>query len=361
MATIEKNDAMVITYWGVRGSIPSPLTSRDILTKQIALLERVKKDGGINSLFGDERTAERIDAYLRTLPLSISGTYGGDTTCLEIQVKDSPLIIIDAGSGMRDLGHAMMQRMDRGQNLNPLDEDPERKKEMHLLFTHYHWDHIQGFPFFVPGFIPGKNAIDIHCYGSPKADTKVSDILERQQSCQNFPVGFRAMPFGRKFTDLREASEEGIPIGEALIRYREVDHPGRSVMYSIEAYGKKFVCATDIEPNDDEIPSIVGLARNADLLYIDAQYTPEEYAGVNGLYPKKGWGHSTYEQNIRLALAADVKTVVLGHHEPSRDDFGLEKILVDACRFRDMSLAVPENSGKQLEVIMAYQGLIQRL
>jgi ribonuclease BN (tRNA processing enzyme) len=130
--------------------------------------------------------------------------------------------------------------------------------------------------------------------------------------------------------------------------------------YSIEIDGKKFVCATDTEHRAVEDPFLVELAKDADILYYDAQYTPEEYSGKEG--PSKvRWGHSTYEWGVKTALAANVDTVVLGHYEPARDDFGVEKLMERTLEFKNECLWLPENKGKSLNVMMAYQGLEQRL
>jgi phosphoribosyl 1,2-cyclic phosphodiesterase len=346
---MNENPSMVIKYWGVRGSIPAPLTAEQIREKEIALIEKIIQDGGTDKFAGDR---SKIKEYLETLPLSLSGTYGGDTTCLEIQAKDSPLIMIDAGTGARALGNAILGRLFTGKNFNPLNSDEDTKKQIHLFFTHYHWDHIQGFPFFGPGFIPGVN---IHFYGKKDATQELSDVLKGQQQYPNFPVEWVDMPCDKTYHELGRLSPVSMNVGKVKVNYQELTHPDSVFAYSIEVDGKKFVCATDTEHKDSPDPRLIKIAKNADILYYDSQYTPEEYC--NPKMPKFDWGHSTFEWAIRNAFAADVKTVVLGHHDPPRDDFKADELYKRALAFRDMQL----KEGKQLEVVMAYQGLEQRL
>jgi phosphoribosyl 1,2-cyclic phosphodiesterase len=358
------NDSMVIKYWGMRGSIPAPLTNGQEKEKQCANFMDVIKRGGTSELFGNDADApglaEKIMQFLNNQPKSLAGTYGGDTTCLEIQARDSPLIILDAGSGIRALGNVLLGRLFSENNLNPLDSDQERKHDLHLFFSHYHWDHIQGFPFFGPAFIPGDKKVNIHFYGKKNAKTRLSDALKGQQEYPLFPVGWKAMPCKKTYKELGRIASTEIPVGKVVVKYAELDHPDRVLGYSMGIGGKKFVCATDTEHRAIEDPFLIELAKDADILYYDAQYTPEEYSGKEG--PSKvRWGHSTFELAVKTALAANVDTVVLGHHEPTRSDFKVEELMENALEFRNECLRLPGNEGKALNVVMAYQGLEQRL
>ena len=350
--------SMVVKYWGVRGSIPAPLTTEQIRAKEEALIRQMLKDGAVEVL---KQNPEKIKEYLQSLPLSLSGTYGGNTTCLEVQARDSPLIVIDSGSGARALGNDVIRRLFSGQHLNPLSSDEATKKELRLFFTHYHWDHLQGFPFFGPAFIglPDKK-LKIKFYG--KADTRntLSGVLKRQQQYPNFPVAWKDMPCDKKYLELGRMTSEKIEVGNAIVTFKELTHPDSVFAYRIEINGKSFVCATDTEHKDSADPRLVMLAKGANILYYDGQYTPEEYCGKVG--PTKfDWGHSTFEWGIRNALAAGVGIVVIGHHDPPRDDFGIEKVCERALEFRDTQLRLPENEGKKLEVVMAFEGLEQKL
>lgn len=363
---MDEAPSMVIKYWGVRGSIPSPLTTEQVRVKEIALLQQIQRDGGIERLFGASPAREAIAEYLQRLPLSISGTYGGNTTCAEVQVKDSPLIMIDAGTGARLLGRILAGRLfSSSGNLNPLNTEEEYQRQIHQFFTHYHWDHIQGLPFFDPAFIPGDAKIFIKFYGKKDAKVRLSHVLGGQQQYPNFPVVWEDMPCDKDYQELPRLSPFTFKIGQATVTYQELTHPDSVFAYSISLNGKKFVFATDNEHKDVPDPRLVRLAKDADILYFDAQYDPEGYIGdpksVTGPLPKIDWGHSTYEWGVRNSLAAGVKALVLGHHEPRRDDFGIELILERALRFRDEQLRLPENEGKKLEIVLASEGLEQRL
>jgi len=358
-----KNTIMRVKFWGVRGSIPAPLTSEQIIEKELSLLERIEQDGGMRKLFGRKPKKEDMRRYLQSLPLSLKGTYGGDTTCVEIQTRNSPLIMIDAGSGARELGRTLVGRLfGREHNLNPLNSDESKKRELHLFFTHYHWDHIQGFPFFTPAFLTGGDKINITFYGKKDARQHVSDVLKGQQQYPNFPVEWGDMPCNTNYVELpRLDNTRLIGIGNALVSYQQLSHPDSVFAYRISSGGRSFVFATDTEHRDIPDPRLVQFAKGADLLYYDAQYLPEEYPGksgtVTGITPKIDWGHSTYEWAVKNALAASIPIVILGHHEPLRNDFGLEELAERATAFKNQQLSLPENQGKLLEVHLACQGL----
>ncbi len=362
---MNENPCLVIKYWGVRGSIPCPLLPEHIKAKQIALIQKIAQDGGIEKVFGKNPSIEQMEEYLATLPVSISSTYGGDTTCFEIQAKNSPLIILDAGTGIRMLGRTLLARLFSDQNLNPLSTDMATQQDVHLFFTHYHWDHIQGFPFFAPAFVPGKKKVGIHFYGKRDARVELSEVLKGQQQFPNFPVIWEDMPCQKHYLELRRLNPRKIRLGEVEISYQELTHPDFVFAYRFEIAGKAFVCATDTEHKDCPDPRLVKLAQDADVLYYDAHYTPEEYRGTPGVLTgamnKFDWGHSTYEWAIKNALAANVKTVVLGHHEPLRDDFQLQELWERALSYTEKQLKLPQNSDKKLEVLLAYQGLEHKL
>ncbi|MFH1510598.1 MAG: MBL fold metallo-hydrolase [Candidatus Woesearchaeota archaeon] len=356
--------SMVIKYWGVRGSIPISRDYREERTQDFRLIKKIITDGGTDILFPNDKS---IQDYLENQHLSVSGGYGGDTTCIEIQARDSPLIIYDAGTGIRKLGDQLIKRLFAGQNLNPLNSDEATKRDIHIIFSHYHWDHIQGFPFFAPAFVPGDFKVNLFLYGRDEAPRTVESVLERQQLYQNFPVTLRDLPCHKKPVDLAKIEVPTVEIGKAKVSYQDItlSHPGNVFGFSIVANGKKVALASDSEHNDIPNPVIVDLARDADILYCDGQYKPNEYKGdpksLTGALPKVGWGHSTYQWTIRNALAAGVKTVVCGHHEPKRSDEAFKDLEYEAMVFLNDQLKLPENKGKGLDFVLAYQGLEQRL
>jgi ribonuclease BN (tRNA processing enzyme) len=190
-------------------------------------------------------------------------------------------------------------------------------------------------------------------------------VLKGQQQYPNFPVVWDDMPCSKNYMELNRLHAVPFKIGELTVKYQELTHPDSVFSYRFEVNGKSFVCATDTEHKDVPDPRLVQLSRDADVLYYDSHYTPEEYIGtpgsLTGAMPKFDWGHSTYEWAILNALAANVKTIVLGHHEPLRDDFGMEELKGRALTFKDRQLQLPENAGKKLDVVAGYQGLEQKL
>ena len=224
---------------------------------------------------------------------------GGNTTCVEIRAG-SEIIIFDAGTGLRELGCELMA---------------ELPVSVKLFFTHVHWDHIQGFPFFAPAFVKG-NRFDL--YGGRKVTASLSEILSGQMEFPNFPVSLDAMGSRMNFHDLHEG--EVVPAGGATVTNTNLNHPGGVIAYRVDYQGHSVVFATDTEHYSCLDEKLVTLARGADVLIYDAMYTPEEYAGDTGEPPKTGWGHSTWEEGVRVARAAGVRNLVLTHHDPDHDD-----------------------------------------
>jgi CheY-like chemotaxis protein len=266
--------------------------------------------------------------------------YGGNTACIEVRATDGTLVILDCGTGAHGLGLALLAT-------------DERPLHGHILISHTHWDHIQGLPFFAPLFETG-NEWDIY---APKGlDQHVQQTLAGQMQYRYFPVSLEQLGATIRYHDLVEGSFEA---GGLQVSTQYVNHPALCLSYRLEADGAAVVYATDHEPHarlqaDAEPGSPVmhsedrrhaAFLKNADLLIHDAQYTAAEYPS------KVGWGHSTVEYVVDIALAADVKRLALFHHDPLRDDAAVDA-LVEACRER-----VAKVNGK-LEVLGASEGLV---
>lgn len=278
-----------------------------------------------------------------SVPSSYSGTtkFGGNTTCVEIRTRSNDHIILDAGSGIRRLGVKMMRQfreageiiqlerlvefmvedlmeqvtVDKPQSLRALEGSIDYKDELHLFFSHYHWDHIQGFPFFVPAYVPGKK---INIYGQLKADHRLKDVLEGQMSKTYFPVYLEQMLSTRTYTEL---VDDTIKIGDATLTCKPLMHPQGCLGYRITSGEMTVVFATDTEhPENGLDENLIELADGADILIYDSQYTPEEYAA------KKNWGHSTWEMGIKIAREAGAKKLVLCHHDPEHNDTFIENM-----------------------------------
>ncbi|NCS04400.1 MAG: MBL fold metallo-hydrolase [Microcystis aeruginosa G13-07] len=250
-----------IKFWGVRGSIPCP---------------------------GSETVR-----------------YGGNTSCVEMQVGRERLIF-DGGTGLRALGQSLMA---------------ESPAKAHLLFSHSHWDHIQGFPFFMPAFIRG-NTFKIYGVPSPNGAT-IKQKLHDQMLHPNFPVPLQIMRADLEFYDLEMG--ETLHCGDVTVETRPLNHPGDAVGYRVNWQGLSAAYITDTEHFPDHLDdNVLALARQADVMIIDATYTDEEYNDPK--YSKVGWGHSTWQQAVKITKTAQVKQLVLFHHDPAHNDDFLDRI-----------------------------------
>jgi phosphoribosyl 1,2-cyclic phosphodiesterase len=253
---------MLITFWGVRGSIPTP----------------------------GPATVE----------------IGGNTSCVEVRAGKA-ILIFDGGTGLRLLGKKLLKEM-------PLTA--------HMFFSHVHWDHIQGFPFFEPAFVQGNT---FRLYGGKNVSRTLEETLAGQMDHPNFPVHLTAMGAKMSFHDVPEGEPVDIDDGgggKARVTNASGNHPQGVFAFRVEHGGKAIVYATDTEHYEGRIDDkLVKLAHKADVLIYDSQYTPEEYAGTGGTGgSKKGWGHSTYEEGTKIARAAAAKKLVLYHHDPTQND-----------------------------------------
>jgi len=215
---------------------------------------------------------------------------GGNTACIEIQLAGERLLL-DAGTGLRQLGLA--------QQGAPIAAT--------LLFSHLHWDHIQGLPFCVPLYHPASEVRLVGPVG-------LKEALARQMSRPSFPVGLDVL--GARITYEETAPGAQLAVGAVTVQTTLLDHPGGAIGYRLAGNGCAVVYACDVElrPGAEIDGQLRALAYQADVLIVDAQYLPDE------LPAKRGWGHSSYEQAAQLARAAEVRTLLLTHHDPQRDD-----------------------------------------
>jgi len=229
--------------------------------------------------------------------------FGGNTTCFQLTLRDSNRIaIIDAGTGLRNLGR----------DLRAIGHQQE---QIFIGFTHFHWDHIQGFPFFGPAYNPQQRITIL----APDPDQTIDDlreIFEVPMQAQYFPVQLDRMGAQFEFLKVTDASKHftGIKNVETIVTGQRHNHPGGAYGFRIEREGKVLVICTDIEHGEEIDPKVVELSRGADLLVHDAQYTAEE------LGTHRGWGHSSYDQAMEVAELAGVKHLAMTHHDPDHDD-----------------------------------------
>jgi phosphoribosyl 1,2-cyclic phosphodiesterase len=233
--------------------------------------------------------------------------YGGNTPCVAVWCGPE-LIILDAGTGIRILGDELMQ-----------GEFGQGKGRAAILISHTHWDHIQGFPFFLPGYVKGNN-IELH--GILQINKSLEIAMHHQQQYQNFPVLLSQMPSNIRFSAVQEG--EVLSIGQVRIKNAELNHPGGCIGYRIEHNGRSLVYATDTEHYNTVDLRLLTLARGADVMIYDTMYTAEEYC------QHMGYGHSTPEKGIELAREAGVRALHFFHHAPNHSDEMLDAMLQKA-------------------------------
>ena len=260
-----------------------------------------------------------------SIPVPGHGTvkYGGNTACVEVRCGDE-LVIIDAGSGIVGLGMELLKEM------------PVKAS---ILFSHVHWDHIQGMPFFQPAYISGN---EFKLYDKGNWGIKLEQALEWQMQSPSFPVTLEEAGARMDYVDVSDFSTFNVGDTEQItIRTAELRHTAKAFGFRIEYDGKSMVYATDNEGLPKPDKKLVDLARDADLLIHDAQYTSREYHGSNG-HSKKNWGHSTPEAAVEIALAANVKKLVLFHHDPYHDDATIERMSESTAAILPNTIAASE-------------------
>ncbi len=286
----------LVRFWGVRGSIPTPGPS--------------------------------------------TVRYGGNTSCVELRI-DRKLFIMDAGSGLRLLGNYLLKNTD--------------KIEGHIFISHMHWDHIQGFPFFTPAFIPG-NTFTI--YGAEETDKSLSTIISEQMNPTYFPIQLEDMQAEIQFKRLVEGLYK---VDDIEVETMYVNHPGPALGYKFNIDGKPVVYVSDNEPfrssiipedaskdemviGEDGARKLIEFARGAALFIHDAQYTHHEYE------KHVTWGHSPVDYTVDIAAKANVKRLILYHHDPTHNDETVDKMLSHARK-------IGNEKNEQMKIYAAYEGL----
>ena len=258
---------MRLRFWGVRGSTPTP-------------------------------SAENL-------------RFGGNTACVEVRSPQGEIIIFDCGTGLRPLGKQL------------LAEFGHQSVEAYIFLSHYHWDHIQGIPFFEPLYNP-ENRFHFHSF--LRHSFNVRKALEEQMADPYFPVDMNQMEAQRKFHDIEK---ESIVFKDIVLKTVPLNHPQGCMGFRMECGNQVIAYATDNEPGSpDHDRNVRNLAEGADILIYDAQYTPYEYANF-----KKGWGHSTWREAVNIAKDSNVKQLILFHHDPDHSDNFVDTIVSEAQRY----------------------------
>ncbi len=319
---------MKIKFWGVWGSLPC-IQKEETVRKKLRF--------ALNSAIKNKVGKRKVDAFIDTLPLSVRSTYGGNTPCIEV-IGGNEYVICDAGSGIRDLAAELMKTGELFKE--------GAVKTFHILMSHLHWDHTQGFPFFIPAYIPG---VKIHFYGCHK---DLQRAFESQQETMHFPVKLAEMKSDKTFTYLEPEKE--YEIAGLKVVAKKQNHPGDSYGYKFTKNGKVFVYATDSEHtfayNKDDYEFIKFFA-DADALIFDSMYPH-----VDAVDGKAHWGHSSNMTGVEIAVDARVKNLFLFHHDCKFDDFGLEEFLFESRRYKQLY-----DAESPTEIHMSREGQIFEL
>lgn len=309
---------MDVHFWGVRGSVPTPLTSQEVMTKIEAVVQRISaKD--IVSLDSRQR-------FLASLPPSIYGTVGGNTSCVEIRDSQGTVFLLDSGTGIREFGKKGI---------------PAANNTYHIFMSHFHWDHIQGLPFFDYAYRGDCKLIFYSAFPAAKR------ILTKQMELPYFPVQFDS-GFYSNITFCCIKPGQPFQVGGCTVVSKKMSHPGNSYSYAFIENGKKIIYSTDVELSEKDTadtPENIAFFKDADAIILDTQYTVEE-----SLY-KVNWGHSAFSCAVDFAAKWNIKRLYLFHHEPTYDDKKLFSILQSAQWYAQYIVNV------DLQIFLAQEGM----
>lgn len=316
---------MKVVFWGTRGSLPAPLNARGVRRKIVNALVQ-GAGAGLN-------TVEKARAFCeRELAFADAGTYGGNSSCVQIDLGGAEHLLCDLGSGAREFAVATLAK-----------HGPQKPQTYHVLVSHVHWDHIMGFPFFTPAYIPGNRIRLYSCH------PKLEAAIRGQNRGPCFPVEFDVLAPQVEFALLEPGRRYDIA-GAAVTGFAQL-HGNDSFGYRIEKDGKSVVYTTDAEhkPEDSsEMRRTAEFLRGADLVIFDAMYSLAESISV-----KEDWGHSSNVLGVELCQMAGAKQLCLFHHEPVNDDERIDSILAETIRFEEIT-----RTGAPLKICAAYDGLV---
>jgi phosphoribosyl 1,2-cyclic phosphodiesterase len=314
---------MKVKFWGTRGSIPVSMTTVDVRYKLRQALLSAAKQSALN-----EAT---VDGFIDALGFEVAGTYGGHSSCLQLVADGCEQVILDMGTGARPLAQSLLAQHGAG-----------TPQTYHVFMSHVHWDHIMGFPFFTPIYLPGNRIIIHACHPG------VEEAFRRQHGGPSFPVEFAQLAAQIEFDVLlpgQTYSIAGYNVSAHLQR-----HAGDSYGWRFERAGKSLVYSTDSEHQLDDTVAWAGMVKffdAADAVVFDAMYSLADAVSV-----KADWGHSSNIVGVELCQEAKAKRLVMFHHEPAYDDVQILGVLNETRRFEEIT-----RSGHTLEVVSAWDGL----
>lgn len=315
---------MLVRFWGTRGSLPVAARA-DAVRSKIARALVAANGHSIESL---EQASTFIDSEL---DFAGSATYGGATACVEIESGDS-FFLCDMGSGLREFGLSAMQRCATG-----------HKRRYNFFQSHMHWDHIMGFPFFIPAFDPGARIL-IH-----SAHPDAEEALRRQQEEISFPVQFDMLRASIDFVAMTPG--EAIHVDGLTVVAEKQQHSHDSYGYRFtDAAGRTVVYSTDSEHKADNMKdeaAFIEFFRGADLVICDTMYSLADSVSM-----KEDWGHSSNVVAVDLCHHAGARRLALFHHEPTYDDEAIQRMHQESIRYEELT-----REDSRLDVLCAYDGL----
>ena len=321
---------MRVKYWGVRGSLPSSPPPA-LLAKDVeALLRRFFQVGF--------SLPSQIDEFIATQDLPQLGGYGTATTCVEVISKQGNQIIIDGGSGLRNLGESILQRASGNGSAT-----------IHIFLTHFHWDHIIGLPFFAPNFIAG-NRINYYSV-QPELEQIVRGVFKKPY----FPVGFDSLASDIRFYQLQP--RQPVKIDDFTVTPYQLDHPDPCWGYKVENGGKTYAHCVDTEGTRSSREALgpdLPLYQNVDLMYFDAQYTLPELA------EKANWGHSASQIGLEIAFRESIKQVVFAHHDPGAMMENINELHRQTAEFYHWKITQAQTNRQKLPEVQwsfAHEGM----
>jgi phosphoribosyl 1,2-cyclic phosphodiesterase len=312
-----------IRFWGTRGSLPIALTAAGVRAK----VRRALLAASGRSFASDAE----LDAFVDGLGPEISGGYGGHTSCVEIETGGPDYVLCDLGTGVRPFGQKALAR-----------HGASAPQTYHVFMSHVHWDHIMGFPFFTPAYIPGNR---IRIYGG---HANLEEALRRQQAAPSFPVDFANLGADIEFIRLEPGLQYGIAGMEVTLMLQR--HAGDSYGYRFAGGGRSLVYTTDSEHSlgdPAETAAYVEFFRGADVVVFDAMYSLADAISV-----KADWGHSSNIVGVELCQMAAVRQLCLFHHEPIHSDEAIARVLAETRRFEEIT-----RTGHPLLVTAAFDGM----
>jgi phosphoribosyl 1,2-cyclic phosphodiesterase len=315
---------MIVRFWGTRGSIPVAPTSAGVQEKLVRAL--------VQAAGRALETEEKARAFVeQELDFAVAHTFGGNTSCVQLDTGGNEYVLCDLGSGARAFGNNVLRR-----------DGAARGSTFHVFMSHPHWDHIMGFPFFMPAYIPGNRVFIYGCHAD------LEQAFRRQHGAPSFPVDWARLGASVEFVRLvpgRVHEVAGLRVTPKLQR-----HGGDSYGYRFETGGRTIVYSTDSEHKLEDVEETRRFAdffRDADLVIFDAQYSLADAVTI-----KADWGHSSNIVGVELCQMAHVRHLCLYHHEPTLDDEQLALVLRETRRLEEIT-----RRDHQVEISAAYDGM----